>query len=118
MLTAICNERIIASNIKLADSFWARFRGLMGRKSLGDGEGLLLTYCLSVHCFFMRIPIDAVHLSKNMTVLGVETLRPWSVGRIIRGTAHILELGAGGAAVSAGDSIEFQANGGETDAGN
>ena len=110
--------RVIADDAGIADSFWTRFRGLMGRKSLKDGEGLLLTHCPSVHCFFMKIPIDAVHLSKDMTVLGVETLPPWSVGRRIRGTAHILELRAGGADVAIGDFLEFSGNGVEQDAGN
>ena len=108
-----CNDRVLADSIKVADSFWTRFRGLMGRKSLTSGEGLLLMHCPSVHCFFMKIPIDAVHLSKDMTVLGIETLPPWSVGRSIKGTAHILELKAGNTLVSAGDVLKFHDNGGK-----
>ncbi len=108
-----CNGRILASNIRLAGSFWARFKGLMGKKSLGDGEGLLIMRCQAVHCFFMKIPIDAVYLSKGLTVLGYETLQPWSIGRHIKGTAHVLELKAGTVSVSAGEILEFHDVGGE-----
>ena len=110
--------RVIAANVCLADSFWSRFWGLMGKKSLGDEEGLLLMRCSSIHCFFMKIPIDAVYLSKNMTVLGTETLKPWSVGRFFKGTANVLELKAGRALVTTGDVLQIQSNGGKHYAGN
>jgi len=48
-----------------------------------------------------------VYLSKDMTVLGIETLSPWSVGRHIKSTAHVLELAAGTALVSAGNVLEL-----------
>jgi uncharacterized membrane protein (UPF0127 family) len=80
----------------------------MGKKRLEKGEGLLLENCASVHCFFMRMPIDAVYLSKDLTVLGVETLRPWRIGRWFRGTKHVLELEAGQAAdVTVGTSVSL-----------
>ena len=117
-MKVICNGRVIASDVSLADSFLTRFRGLMGKKSLGDEEGLLLMRCSSIHCFFMKIPIDAVYLSKNMTVLGIETLKPWSVGQYFKRTANVLELNAGRALVCLGDVLQIQNDGGRTYAGN
>lgn len=117
-MKVICDGRVIAANVSLANSFLTRFWGLMGKKSLGDGEGLLLMHCSSIHCFFMKIPIDAVYLSKSMTVLGIETLKPWSVGRYIKGTANVLELKAGRALVSVGDVLKIQSEGGKVSAGN
>ena len=99
---------MLADRVKPADTFWKRFRGLMGRKKLEEGEGLLLIRCPSIHCFFMKIPIDAVYLSADMRVTGMETLKPWSVGRIFRGTKHVLELSAGLAAakrIAVGDIL-------------
>ena len=102
-----CKGLILADNIRIADSFTTRFKGLMGKKSLGDGEGLLLMNCPSIHCFFMKMPIDAVYLSKNMTVLGIETLPPWRIGHHIKNTAHVLELAAGTSLMTVGSTLQF-----------
>lgn len=102
-----CNNRILADKVGIADTFLTRFKGLMGRKSLGAGEGLLLVDCRSIHCFFMKMSIDAVYLAKDMTVLGVELLTPWRIGGRFQKAAHVLELGAGTALVSAGDVLKL-----------
>ena len=106
-----CNEYVLADRVGLADSFITRFKGLMGKKSLSNGEGLLLMHCSSVHCFFMKITIDVVYLSKNMTVLGVETLPPWRIGRHVKGTAHVLELAAYTVSALVGSQLEIQKGG-------
>lgn len=104
-MTVYCGDRILADKIALADNFYKRFKGLMGIKRLEAGEGLLLN-CVSIHCFFMKIPIDAVYISKEMTVLGKETLKPWSIGKWFSGTKYILELQAGtSVSISAGAKI-------------
>jgi uncharacterized membrane protein (UPF0127 family) len=80
---------------------------LMGRKTLGCGEGLLLMNCPSIHCFFMKIRIDAVYLSSDMTILGIETLEPWSIGSRLKGTRHVLELAAAPDWLKTGDILEL-----------
>lgn len=106
-LIIYCKSRVIADKVKPANSFFARFMGLMGKKHLGEGEGLLLSPCSSIHCFFMKMTIDAVYLSKDMTVLRVETLSPWKLGSLVKGTTSVLELGAGSATVCAGDVLDI-----------
>jgi uncharacterized membrane protein (UPF0127 family) len=91
-------DAVLADNVRIADSFMMRLMGLMGKRSLETGEGLFLENCSSIHCFFMMIPIDAVYLSKDMTVLSTQTVHPWHIGKWVSGTRHILELGAGEAA--------------------
>jgi len=110
-MTLLCNGRVLASRVRLADSFFSRFKGLMGRKNLDNGEGLLLKRCSSVHSFFMKIPIDVVYLSMGMTVLNVETLKPWRVGSLVRGAVQVLELEAGAACVEPGDLLELAETG-------
>lgn len=101
--------RLLADRVELADTPVKRFWGLMGRKSLRRGEGLLLVRCPSIHCFFMKITIDAVYLSKEMRVIGIETIKPWRLGRLYRGVAHVLELPEGAAgALRAGDLLAVQ----------
>ncbi|MEA2622370.1 MAG: uncharacterized protein QOH61_1280, partial [Chloroflexota bacterium] len=53
---------VAARQVDEARSFWGRFRGLMGRASLPDGEGLYIAGN-SIHMFFMRFPIDALFVS-------------------------------------------------------
>lgn len=95
-ITVYCNDRVIGGTIRIADTFISRFKGLMGVKKLDKGEGLLLN-CSSVHCFFMKIPIDVVYLSGDYSVIDKETIKPWRVGKILRGVKYVLELPCGAA---------------------
>src|ERR671929_776651 len=89
---------VVVDRCAVADGPWSRMRGLLGRSELPAGEGLLLKPCGSVHMFFMRFPIDAVFLDRELSVVGVVPgLRPWRMaGR--RGAKMTLELAAGEAA--------------------
>jgi len=89
---------VLAEHVRIADSFSSRFLGLMGRRSLAEGEGLLLKNCSSIHCCFMRFPIDAVYLDEAFCVKRTETVRPWRLGSLVPGARHVLELRAGAAA--------------------
>ena len=101
-----CNDEIIVNEVKIADTFKTRLIGLMGRDKLQD-EGLLLTDCSSIHCFFMRITIDAVYLSEDMTVLYKETIKPWRIGKIVKGQ-KILEIPENASTrIKIGDTIEL-----------
>ena len=85
---------------ELADSFLTRLRGLLGRRGLATGEGLLIAPAPSVHTCFMRFAIDAVFLDADFRVLEVRPhLRPWRLAGA-RGARHVLELRAGGAAAA------------------
>lgn len=102
-----CEETIIGENISIAETFSTRLVGLMGKEELKEDEGLLLLNCVAIHCFFMKIPIDAVYLSKDMKVLGIETIQPWRMGKHIKKVAHVLELSAGSSAskLNMGDQL-------------
>lgn len=98
-----------ADRVVLANNYLSRLKGLMFRKSLGKGEGLLLENCGSIHCCFMNFPIDVVYLNEAKEVLKVETVRPWRIGSFVRGAKHVLEVGEGCAAnICAGEKIEFK----------
>ena len=80
----------------VADTFWSRDKGLIGRKHLEAGDGLLIDPCSSVHCFFMSIPIDVIYLDRENRVVGVDkNLRPWRIGGFYRGAKRVLELPSG-----------------------
>ncbi len=99
---------VVAEQVTLADGFWSRFKGLMLRKQLADGEGLLLTGTSSVHTALMRFPIDVVFLDKQHAVVKVvPALKPYRVA-FSRGSST-LELPAGQAGeIERGDVLVME----------
>lgn len=99
-----------ANDCRIADSFFPRFLGLMGKKSLKHGAGLLITPCNSIHMMFMRFPIDAVFLGPGNEVLYIaEGIKPWRLSPLIRKAHSVLELPAGAVKSSlteVGDRLE------------
>lgn len=86
----------LASEAGVADSWWPRFRGLLARPPLQNGEGLLLLECGSVHTVGMTYPIDVAFLDAEGTVVrSVARLRPCRVGLGGPEAVHALELPAG-----------------------
>jgi uncharacterized protein len=85
-------------SVAVADSAPKRMKGLLGRDSLPENEGLLLRPAGSVHTAFMRFPIDVVFLDSSDQVLDVRAeVRPWRIAAV-RGAKAVLELPAGTAA--------------------
>jgi uncharacterized protein len=96
---------------RLADRPLPRMRGLIGRPGLSSGEGLLISPAPAIHTAFMRFPIDAVFLDRDLTVLEVvEGLRPWKMASK-RHARSVLELSAGESGrrgVHVGDRLELR----------
>ena len=91
----VAEGRVVCPTLSVADTAPSRMKGLLGRRSLDSGEGLLLRPAGSVHTAFMRFPIDVVFLDDSLEVLEVrESVPPWrAVAR--RGAKAVLELPAG-----------------------
>ena len=86
--------QVVCEGCLVADSAWTRMRGLLARRGLESGEGLLITPTGSVHTFFMRFPIDVVFLARDGEVLKVARALPaWRMAGARRAKA-VLELGA------------------------
>jgi uncharacterized protein len=89
------DDRVICERCLVAGSPLKRMRGLLGRRGLESGEGLLLRPAASVHTFFMRFPIDVVFLSRDGKVLKVaRRLPPWRTAAA-KGAKAVVELPAG-----------------------
>ncbi len=79
----------------MADTFWSRFWGLMGRRALRGGQGLLIRPCASVHTIGMRFAIDIAFLAADGTVLTVACgVQPMRAVRC-RGARQVVELRSG-----------------------
>ena len=85
----VCERCLMATNPAL------RFRGLMGKKGLPAGEGILLRPCASVHTMFMRFPIDVVFCDGDLRVLSVAPAVPTWRMRGQRGAKVVIELASG-----------------------
>jgi uncharacterized protein len=109
-VTVHSRARVVCPSCTVADSVGTRLRGLMGRKALAPGDGLLLRPSGSVHTCFMRFEIDVVFLDRDLEVVGVApSVRPWRV-RARRGARAVLELAGGEAArleIRPGDQLEL-----------
>lgn len=101
---------VLAERAELATSSWARFWGLMGRRELPPGSGLVLQPGGGIHTWFMRIPIDVVHVNRKGQVTHVlRGIKPWRFGPLLVGGTQAIELPIGAAAMTQpGDEIEIE----------
>ncbi len=102
----------IAGSVERASTLWARSRGLLGRRGLEPGKGLLLDPCSGIHTFFMAFPIDALFLSGDGTVLHLAPgMGPWRMSRYVLKARSVLELPAGTireTGTQVGDRLAFE----------
>ncbi|MCR5177126.1 MAG: DUF192 domain-containing protein [Anaerovibrio sp.] len=81
---------------EVADTFLKRFIGLMGRRTLLPGTGLILYPCSSIHMMFMRFPIDVLFFDKSMNIIKTgHRLKPWTGFSIAPRAYGVIELPAG-----------------------
>ena len=86
----------IATDIRVADSFFTRLRGLLGRRSLRPGEGLLIQPCKGVHTVGMLFPIDVLFLDEaGRIIASMRQLPPFRFSGICFEAQSALELPAG-----------------------
>jgi uncharacterized protein len=106
-----CRDRVLGDRIGHADGRWSRLRGLLGRKGLAEGEGLLISPSRGVHMFGMRFPLDIVLLDAEGTVREVYPgLAPGRTTGMHKGVRHALELPVGVIASSGtqtGDKVQW-----------
>lgn len=110
------NQAVIADKCVVADRFWSRLKGLIGRRRFDAGEGMLFPHCKSIHMGWMLIPIDVVFLARvagaqdRCRVTSVHpNVRPWKLIPLSDWTADdALELPVGSIArhaIELGDEL-------------
>jgi Uncharacterized conserved protein len=109
-------ERVLATEVAVADSMLARARGLMFRSSVPEefalvmemGDGLFGRPARQgVHTLFVRFPIDVVWLVDD-EVQQVSRMRPWR-SLVSARADRILELPAGNAeGVDTGETVRVE----------
>ena len=72
------HRTVLGVDAEVAETFAERAKGLIGRKSLAPGTGMLMTKCNCIHTFVMRFPIDATFLDREGKVVKVvRNIPPW-----------------------------------------
>jgi uncharacterized protein len=112
---------VMVPSVRVAASFLARLRGLMGIRGLTSGAGLYLPGTNSIHMLFMRFPIDCLFLGHpesdgSRRVIAIRrSLPPWrGVVWYVRGARGVLELPAGtvdSLGLRVGDLVQLEKRG-------
>lgn len=103
--------------VRFANTFFSRFRGLMLKKDLNDG-GLVLEIPAgrgrsgsAIHMFFMRIPLDIIFTDENLKIVDIATCKPWTMYTPREAARNVIELEVGTVEKSnteIGDVLEYQ----------
>jgi len=89
------NNIVLAQNVKVAQTYFAKLKGLMFIKEMKGMDGLIIEDCKSIHNMFVRFPIDAIFLNRdNQVVKVLRSFKPWRWSWIYFSAKRVLELPA------------------------
>jgi uncharacterized membrane protein (UPF0127 family) len=104
-------KTVLSDRCHFANSVLKRMVGLLNRKTLASGEGLLIDRCYGIHTIGMRFPIDVLFLDKDLHVMrAVKALPPYRTC-IVKKAVYVLELPIGSidrSGTAAGDQIQLR----------
>lgn len=87
---------VVGTAIGVAATLRSRLVGLLGKRHLDPGDGLLIVPSSGVHTWGMRFPIDVVALDSRMRVVVLrEHLGGFRIAAVGWRTRSVLELPAG-----------------------
>jgi len=105
------DSEVLVPQVWLAEKMLQRMRGLLFRKPLVSGEGMLIRPCSSIHTIGMTHPLDVVFVDAKGIVLKLSrNLRPLRMDFAARAHAT-LELSVGEidrAGIRIGDQLRWQ----------
>ncbi len=88
-------ETFVATQAQVADSYFTRLVGLLGKTSrwAQSGRGLWIIPSRGVHTIGMLFPIDLIFLNKEKQVVHVEEhVRPFHISKVSLKALSVLEL--------------------------
>lgn len=83
VLRRCTSQEVVLARVRLADTFWSRFRGLQLAPRLPADSGLLFVTGregiahTSIHMFFMNFAIGVVWLDSRGEVVDKTLAKPW-----------------------------------------
>jgi uncharacterized membrane protein (UPF0127 family) len=110
-ITNIENDAVLASKARIADNFFTRLKGLIGKKTMSDGEALIISPCSMVHCVGMKMKIDVLFVTDSGKIIKIiAAMYPGQISPYVRKARYVVELPAGQAAqteTKEGDRIKL-----------
>lgn len=89
----VTRQAFISLGVGIADSPFARLRGLLGKTRMRSDEALWVVPSRGIHSIGLMFSIDVVYLDSELRVIDiVESLAPLRVARIRLRCASVLQL--------------------------
>ena len=89
----LTRQSFLSLGIRVADTQWARLRGLLGTVRLRADDGLWVVPSQGIHTVGLTFPVDVVYLDAYSRVIHlVQHLGPFRVGPLRRHARSVLEL--------------------------
>ncbi|SHF26923.1 hypothetical protein SAMN02745133_02227 [Desulforamulus putei DSM 12395] len=102
-------SQIAFDRVIIANTFFTRLRGLLGRSEMPKNTALILTPCRQVHTFFMQFPVGVIFLDKQGVVLHKEVLKPWRISKYIKDAVMVVEVAPSAVGeINVGDVLYWQ----------
>jgi len=90
------DQKILLSDLTVADTMWSRGKGLLGTKDLAPNKGIWLKPGNSIHTFFMNYAIDCIFVDSNLQVKAlVPNVQPGKMIWPIWSAKSVIEVKAG-----------------------
>jgi uncharacterized protein len=106
-------ETFVATEVVVADTYFRRLVGLLGKTKrwARPGRGLWITPSHGVHTFGMLFPLDLIFLDRQKEVVAIEEhVRPFRISSVSLKSDSVLELPAHTVfrtGTQIGDRLEF-----------
>lgn len=66
--SSAAGAELLLNQLEVAESFWSRGKGLLGRKSINENQALWIKPCNNIHTFFMKFAIDCIFVDKKLEI--------------------------------------------------
>lgn len=94
--TSSDGAELLADQLMIAESFWLRGKGLLGRQVISLNEALWIKPCNNIHTFFMKFSIDCIFVDRKMEVKKlVENIGPFRIIGPYWKTHSVIEVHSG-----------------------
>ncbi|MGZ3692406.1 MAG: DUF192 domain-containing protein [Pseudobdellovibrio sp.] len=94
--TTDTNAELLIEQLEVAESFFSRAKGLLGRRHLPGSQALWIKPCRDIHTFFMKFSIDCVFLDNQMQIIKiVPNLGPFKIVGPFWKSSSVIELNSG-----------------------
>jgi len=92
----LTKDNLFLDYVEVADKYFARLKGLLGRTTLESGQGLVIRPCNSIHTVGMKFPIDVAFIDKNDKIVFImEEIPEGKFSPIVKGAKYVVETRAG-----------------------